>query len=590
MEEYKQMDQSLKDYVASLIPKDFPDGNKLVQEGYEMAADIPWEKSRFLKEKGYSSHLEYRQKNLKEGKQTYQLLMGLSTLDEELEAIKKIDQFADRTGFEVRSVQSIPSSLVGLQPEYWENAPKPTSYMMEKEEDWLAHTEAAPIDMCWQDWHMASPNNLNLTKYALKAGTSRLGCFSTFIWEYPGYHDEKERFSDMCRTMGILAAKKDEGLDCVTYPEDGLPGYFMDIVSYVGYEMIEHYIVEDLCGARLALSYGGLLSEILPRMAFGLAMEKMYGTPDHPFVTYYNGSTNEQWDHDIEANYGLGASEMLIEAVINLKYNMPTIINPVSTTEALRVPTLEELFNIVKCGVGVERKAKEWLEIIDFSKFEDMRDLLIEKGTQFYDNVMAGFKEAGVNVEDPLEMIMVLKHFDPVRFEHDFHPSLEEHDCFKPYIPTVLGRETMEMKDRIVADLKEKGYGNVGNGKKVVCVSADGHSYGLTLVDNVWSELDAEVINGGTNMEPSFVLDLADEEDADMICISVHCGQCLDYAKQLKEQEELRHKSYNVVMGGMLNALLPGYTEPVDVSDIVNELGICASNDFEDAANCLSRG
>ena len=99
--------------------------------------------------------------------------------------------------------------------------------MMTKEEDWLAHTEAAPIDICWQDWHLASPNNLAETKYALKAGSSRLGCFSTFVWEYPGYHDEKQRFSDMCRTMGILAAKKDEGMDCVTYPEDGMPGFFM---------------------------------------------------------------------------------------------------------------------------------------------------------------------------------------------------------------------------------------------------------------------------------------------------------------------------------------------------------------------------
>jgi len=553
-----------------------------------MAADIPWNKSRFLRETGYESHLAYRKENLKKGKQTYQLLMGLSTLDEELDGIRKIDEFSKRTGFEVRSVQSIPSQLVGLAPEYWENAPKPTSYMMTKEEDWLAHTEAAPIDICWQDWHLASPNNLAETKYALKAGSSRLGCFSTFVWEYPGYHDEKQRFSDMCRTMGILAAKKDEGMDCVTYPEDGMPGFFMDVASFVGYEMVEHYIIEDLCGARMAFSFGGLLSEIVPRMSFALAMEKLYGTPDHPFVTYYNGSTNEQWDHDIEANYGLGASEMLIESIINLKYNMPTVINPVSITEALRVPTLEELLNIVKCGIGVEQKAKEWLEIIDFTKFEKTRDLLIEKGTQFYHNVLDGFKEAGVDIEDPLQMILVLKHFDPVRFEQEFHPSKEEFGTFEPYVPTVLGRETMEEKRHIVAELKKKGYENTVKGKKVICASADGHSYGLLLIDNVWSEMNANVINSGTNMEPAFVLDLADEEDADEICVSVHCGQCLDYAKQITENAKKRGKKYNIIMGGMLNAMLPGYTEPIDVSDMIQEMGICATNDFEKQINFMS--
>lgn len=582
------MDQALKEYIASLIPDGFPDGREMVREGVEMAKDIPWNKSLFLRENGFESHLAYRKENLKNGKQTYQLLMGLSTLEEELEGIKKIDEFAQRTGFEVRSMQSIPSQLVGLPPEYWKGAPKPTSYMMEKEADWIAHTEAAPVDVCWQDWHLASPNNLEQTKYALKAGTSRLGCFSTFIWEYPGYHDEKKRFSDMCRTMGILAAKKDEGLDCITYPEDGLPGFFMDIVSFVGYEMIEHYIIEELCGARMSFSFGGLLSEILPRMAFALAMEKLYGTPEHPFITYYNGSTNEQWDHDIEANYGLAASEMLIQSIINLKYQIPAVINPVSITEALRVPTLDELLNVVKCGLGVERKAKEWIEFIDFTKFEDMRDLLIEKGTAFYHNVLDGFREAGVDIEDPLEMIVVLKRFDPVRFEHEFHPSMAEHGHFVAYVPTVMGNETIELKNKVVKELKDKGYENMIKGKKVICASADGHSYGLLLIDNVWTEMNAEVINSGTNMEPAFVLDLADEEDADVICISVHCGQSLDYAKQLKEYEKKRGKKYNIIMGGLLNAMLPGYTEPVDVSDLIKDLGICATNNFEEQINFMT--
>lgn len=579
--------QELLEYIASLVPVDFPDGRALVDEGRALAANIPWNRSRFLEETGFESHLAYRKENLKNGKQTYQLLTGLSTLDEELDAVRQIGEFAQRTGFEVRSLQSIPSQLVGLQHEYWERAPKPTSYLMRSEEDWLAHTAAAPVDICWQDWHLASPNNLELTKHALKAGTSRLGCFSTFVWDYHGFNDDRQRFSDMCRTMGILAAKRDEGLDCITYPEDGLPGFFMDVASFVGYEMVEHYIIEDLCGARMALSYGGLLSEILPRMAFALAMEKLYGTEEHPFLTYYNGSTNEQWDHDLEANYGLAASEMLIQSVINLKYQIPGVISPVSITEAQRVPTLEELFNIVRCGVGVERKAKEWLEFIDFTKFEQMRDLLIEQGTKFYDNVMSAFAEAGVDVDDPLQMIMVLRRFDPVRFEQAFHPSTQQGGDFAPVVPTVLGRETVETCRRIVDQLTSQGYGNTLSGKKIICASADGHSYGLLLIDQVWGALNAEVINCGTYVEPAFLLDAADEEGADAVCISVHCGQGLDYARQLADNAKQRGRSYRICMGGMLNAMVPGSTEPVDVSDLIKDLGVCASNDFEEQINFI---
>ena len=154
-------------------------------------------------------------------------------------------------------------------------------------------------------------------------------------------------------------------------------------------------------------------------------------------------------------------------------------------------------------------------------------------------------------------------------------------------MPTVLGRETMDRKDEIVADLKGKGYENMLKGKKVICASADGHSYGLLLIDQVWSEMNAEVINSGTYMEPSFVLDLADEEDADAICVSVHCGQILDYAKQLRAQEEKRGKKYKILLGGMLNAMVPGYTEPIDVSDMVEEMGISATNDFEEQINYM---
>jgi len=582
------VDEQLTEYIASLIPLGYPDGRALLAEGREMAKDIPWNRSRFLTETGFESHLAYRRANLADGKQTYQMLMGLATLEEEIEGIKKIGAFADRTGFEVRSVQSIPSQLVGLSPEYWDAAPKTTSYLMRHESDWLAHSEAATVDICWQDWHLASPNNLEMTKYALKAGTSRLGCFSTFVWEYPGHHDDEQRFSDMCRSMGILAAKRDEGLDCITYPEDGLPGFFMDVASFVGYEMIEHYIIEDLCGARMALSYGGLLSEILPRMAFALAMEKLFGTEDHPFLTYYNGSTNEQWDHDIEANYGLAASEMLIQAVINLKYQIPAIINPVSITEAQRVPTVEELLNIAKCGIGVERKAKEWLEFIDFTKFEQMRDVLIEQGGRFFDNVMEGLTAAGVDVADPLQMIMVLRRFDPVRFEQAFHPSTWDGGEFNPVVPTVLGRDTVAMRHQIVDQLRNRGYGGALNGRKVVCASADGHSYGLLLVDQVWTALNAEVVNCGTNVEPAFLLDAADEEGADAICVSVHSGQSLDYARQIVENARQRGRTYRICMGGMLNAMLPGNSEPVEVEDLIKELGVCASNDFEEQINFIS--
>lgn len=583
------MKQYLKEYIQSLIPQGYPDGNALVAEGRKMAERIPWNKSRFFRENDYKTWEEYCIDNHRKGKQTFQILMGLSTLEEQLDALKELEAFHNRTGYEVRSVQAIPSSLVALPREYWDQAPKPTSYLMEKEEDWIAQAEAAAVDICWEDWHLSSPNNLQETIHAVSAGTSRMGCFSQFIWGHPGWTDEKARLCDMCRSMGILAAKKDEGMTVCTYPEDGLGGYFMDLSSMLGYVMMEHYLIEDLFGARMLITYGGLLSEIVPRYAFGLACEKLYGRKDRMFVAAYNGSTNSAWDHDIEANYGIGAQEMLLEAVINRHYNMATAHKPVSITEALRVPTLEELLNITKCGLGVAEKAAEWEEIIDFTKFEKVRDLLIEKGTQFFQNMMRAFEEAGVNTRDPLELLTVLKNFDAGRLEMEFHPSVVDSGEFVAYVPTVLYNQTMKKRKEVVLGLTDKGYQGLLRDKKIVCVSADGHSYGRLLCSHVWSDLGARVVDGGMYVEPVTALDLADEEGTDIIAISLHNGQCLDYAKQLSVLIKNRNKKYHIVMGGVLNSMLPGYTEPIDVADLICEMGFAATNSFEEQAASFLR-
>lgn len=585
------MDAVLKEYIQSLLPVGFPDGRKILQEGVELGKTIQVPRTRFLEKHGCKTYLEYRKKRLAQGKQTWQILLGLATLEDELDAIRQVDAFNERNAaedMEISGVQSIPSQIVGLPHEYWEQFPKQTSYEMYDPADWKAHTDAAPIQVAWQDFHLASPAALQTTINALQAGTDRLGCFSTLIWEYTGWHDEEKRFSDMVRSLGILSTKKDLDIDVVTYPEDGLPGYFLDVASWVGYMMVERYIAVDLCHTLFSVSYGGLLTEVVPRMAFARAMDKLMSTPEHPGVVYYNGGTIDQLDHDVNANFGTGVQEALIQILFNLKYHLPVIISPTAVTERLRTPAFDELLDIAAAGMRAEFHAKEWLPMIDFTPVEKMSEMMIEKGTAFFHNVLDGFREAGVDIEDPLQMIVMLKRFNPVKFEQSFHPSLQEFGTFTPYCPSQLGRKTMAKKNEIVLELQKKGY-NL-HGRKMICASADGHSYALMLADGVYSELQADVINGGVDMEPAAVLDLADEEGTNLIGISVHCGQCLSYARSIMELAAKRGRQYRIVMGGMFTALLPGQKLPTDVQDLINETGVYASNDFAQQVEFILRG
>jgi methylmalonyl-CoA mutase cobalamin-binding subunit len=583
------MDKALINYIASLIPRDFPDGRELVKEGYALGQTLPVGRSKFLEKFGYKNYLEYRKDYAAKGKITWQLLLGLATKEEEIEGIKELEAYSERTGLDIWAVQSIPSMLVGLPYEYWEKAPKPTSYTMHGLQDWMDHAEAAAIQIIWQDWHLSCPNNLETTIHAIRSGSPRLGTFSQFIWDYPNYTDELKRYSDMVRSLGILASKREHFITADTYAEDGYCGYFFDVASYVGYTLVEHHIIEKLCGAKMSISYGGLLTDIQPRMAYGMAMHKLLGSEEEPILSYFNGGTLEQWDHDIQANFGTGVQEMLIQILVELKYKMMATISPVSITERLRVPTLQELFDIASAGKRAEEKAPEWLPLMDFTPLEQMRDLMIEKGLLFFDNVMNAFKAAGVDTEDPLQMIVVLKRFNSVTFEQSFHPSTQDGGAFEAYVPSVLGHNTLDQGAQIVADLNRKGYRDALQGKKIIVVSADGHSYGLMLVDHILNELKAHVINGGVDMYPVDVLDLADEEGTSIIMVSAHIGQILDYSRQITELARRRGRTYHIFAGGMLNALPPGYTEPIDVTDQVRELGVYATNDLLEAVEFIRK-
>ena len=571
-------------YIKSLKPVDMPNGYEVLKDGIRLGKAISMKKSLFLQESGYPTYAAYKKDCAKQGKVIWERLLGLATLEEQVEGIKKIYAFAQRTGLEIHTVQCIPSQLITLPKAYRQNAPKPTSYMMEKQEDWEAHQAGVPLEILFEDQHLSCPNSLETTANALKAGSSRVGLVSQFIWGQPGFTDDRQHMIDMIKSIGMVASKKEDYITCDTYLDDGFPGYAMDCVTYVGYALLEHYLVHELCGARYQVSWGGLLSEGKNRLAVGLAIHNLLSTEDQPALSYIHSSTVMQWDHDIDANYGPSIQEILLEALMERKYKMGLMINPVAITEKVEVPTLQELLDIFSAGARALERADDWDDLMDWTALEKISSKLATEGKKFFENIISIAKEAGINTKDPLEMFMMLKSLNPSKFESTFHPNVNENGTVEPFYPTVLGRQTLDMKTEVVKELKGRGVkSDELKGKRVVVVSADGHAYGLVLVDEVLSALGAEIVNGGVDIDPVEALDLADEEGIDAIGISVHIGQGLDYAKQIQALARRRNKKYRIFMGGKLNSILPGESVPCDVTEQIKEMGVLAADDLYDS-------
>jgi len=575
------MDKKSVEFIKSLKPTDLPNGMDVLKEGIAMGNKIKAGKSLFLKESGFDTFQAYKEDCAARGEVIFEILLGMATLEEQVDAIKKIYEFGQRTGLNIRTVQCVPSVLVALPKEYRENAPEGTSYLMETLDDYLAHQADVPMQVFFEDHILCCPNSIESTTNAIIAGSERCGLVSQFIWSQPGFSDHRQHMIDLVKSIGMVASKRDEGFICDTFMDDGLPGFAMDCVTYVGYALLEHHIVHKLCGARHQISYGNLLSEYIPRLAFPLAIHKLLSTKEENAIGYVNGATIYQWDHDIESNYGPAAQEMLLEILFERHYKMGLQIDPVSITEKITVPTLQDLLNIFSVGARLCEQAPAWDALMNWTPIEDCADIMMKEGTKFFENAMAIFKEAGINTEDPLEMFMVIKKINPSKFEAIFHHNKDKNGTVVPLIPSVLGRQTIEMTKEIVKELHEvKGLeGNELEGVKIAVASGDTHTYGLYFVDDILTQFGAEVINGGVDIDPPELLDLADEEGLDFIGISVHNGQGLEYAKQLVELAKKRGKKYNMILGGMLNALLPGESVPVDVQDKINELGVFTSND-----------
>ena len=102
----------------------------------------------------------------------------------------------------------------------------------------------------------------------------------------------------------------------------------------------------------------------------------------------------------------------------------------------------------------------------------------------------------------------------------------------------------------------------------------------MHYVRDVLKKAGADVVDGGVDSAVSYIFDVAEEEDIRYIGVSTHNGQALSIAEQVIEEQEKRQKKHVVFMGGVLNTILPGHSEPSDVKDMINEKGVFADNDL----------
>jgi methylmalonyl-CoA mutase cobalamin-binding subunit len=405
---------------------------------------------------------------------------------------------------------------------------------------------------------------------------------SQYVWDYPYSHDDVAQVIEVVKALGIMASKREDGAIIITYVGDGIPGQLLDHVSEVGYVLLEKYVADDLCGAAYAAALGGVHSYIPAKLATWLALNDTLKS-DHSVLTFYQGNTLEPTD-DFEANYGLVVSDFIPFAILERKHKtgVAYTVNPV--TECMRVPTLQEIKEAYSACIVALQKALEYEEakMLDDSHINQLRSMLVREGRQFSQNALKKLSQMGVDINDPLQVLLAVRRLGGRKLEEMAHPGERDPSRprgFVPFLPTDLIKQPLKDLDRITRAIRSERLGDAVKGKKFVIGSTDTHEYGLFVVNGLLNTFGSMVVNGGVDLDAEQILDLAAEEGTPYIAVSTHNGLCLDWGRHLMEVAKQRSQHVKVFMGGRLNAIVEDVTEPIDVSDRLSKLGITPCKD-----------
>jgi methylmalonyl-CoA mutase cobalamin-binding domain/chain len=579
--------------VNRLAPADLPDWHELVHKASEIASDIRIPSTLFREHYGVRTEEEFRLRMAREDQVIAHINIGLRTWKDTAEALKYINAEAARRGFPVHAFHLLVDRRMGLPPEMRRCAPQETGPMLESDRDWYEVAHTVPIEPHLNDFMIGSPASVTNVISALRNGVTRVGTVSQFHWRYPYCDDDVAQMASMVQAIAIIAAKRDEGAYIGSYQSDGYPGMYHDYASLVGWAKLERYLIEDLLGAKLTLDFGGLTYDPPKKAAVCLALERM--NFQRHFTSFYHCNTIE-YQRDVTQNYAvLSLDVIFLVMVVKLlrRRGYPGAgILPIPITEAIRIPTPEE---ILEAQLVMRRAADDADRIMDYvrwDKIDEMADKLVEGGERFFQNALSTLSAMGVDIGNPLAVFVALRRLGAVKTEELFGAG-ERDESFprglRPIVPTEMTRQSMDQCSESLKQCAVVGAKGKLAGKTAVVGSTDVHEFGVLLVKRVLEELGAKVVDGGMSADPEDLAKVALETDAAILAVSTHNGMALTYAVKLMEQLQLLGAAAVVLMGGILNEPVEGSPIPADVREPLRAMGIITCDDVQMMIDALTR-
>jgi methylmalonyl-CoA mutase cobalamin-binding subunit len=558
--------------LDSLLPDDLPSGLALADEGRELAKRIPVGTTNYQIARHVRSEREYKERCAQDGTITYYINLGLKTWPETRDALQYVQAECKRRKLRVDRVSLTADRRMGLLPGKRKEAFEETGIMFWTDDDWIGTGTEIELQGIINDHAVGSPASVVNAEAAIRAGISYIGNLSQQNYGYPAYSDDVQQMCNTVRAIGMIAAKRDDGIVLDSYIDDGYCATFHDAATSLGWCMFHHHVARDLIGAAHSPSYGSTMADPVLKQAFGLALWQINRDRVPPSLVH--GDTNTLRPEDSFDRSSVVVVQDVFFSICNqLAHPTGAAVHVTPVSEPVRIPTPDDIVTSLEIGNEAERRARASLQLIDWTPVYEMRDRIVEGGQRVYDSLIAGLSDLGVDTTDPLQLLLATRRLGAVRIESMYgagEPDASYPRGFRPIAETDTLRRLIEREKEVLENLSVPR--RALQGRRIVAASGDIHEYGLFVLVSVLRELGADVVDLGTSVDNELLVEAAAETAADAIALSTYNGMALSLGRDLMQRRTRRGLAVRVFLGGRLTEDVDG-GKSVPVRDRLDALG-----------------
>jgi methylmalonyl-CoA mutase cobalamin-binding subunit len=561
----------LTDIVQQARTK-LPPWEEIATEAKEKAAQIEIGQTLFFKKHGVRSEAEYKRRAKEQGIIMTHAHIGLDTWKETKAALLHIGEEMSRRGLSVDRFGLCLDRVMAYPPQMRDSVPRETGPQLRSLDDWMEVGQIVPIQPHAGDFMIGFPASMVNTECALRAGITTIGNLSQyFAHDVPAWKDEVRTAVETVKALSVMGRLSDKGTLVHSYLDDGFGSLFNDYADIVGWAYLERYLVEELFGARLAHCFGGVTSDPIMRVAWVMIMREIHG-PDCLGSMWYGDTIS--FSEDFDRNLGINAEYLLWDIAAQLVCPTGHAVLPLPVTEAVRIPTAQEIVQVHVFGRRLEEAARRMAPHLDLTQSEAIKDKLIASGRAVFERALAGLQMHGVDIRNPLEMLFVLKKLGPERFEREYGAGVADPAWprgRKPVELTDMFARTFQMSEAIVSSLPT---GQRKAEARVVLASTDVHEHALFVIQRGLEAMGFSPVMAGAEMNPVDIVRVAEVQSAVALVVATYNGPALEIGQALRQELDRLGLRIPVFMGGKLNQALDGQALPVDVSQDLSALGL----------------